>query len=80
MSATRTLVDLDDEERAAAEALLFRLADDEFVLAERYTEWQVRSPTLESDLALSNIAQDELGHARVWFDALCELEIGRAHV
>ena len=73
MSATRALVDLDDEERAAAEALLFRLADDEFVLAERYTEWQVRSPTLESDLALSNIAQDELGHARVWFDALCEL-------
>jgi ring-1,2-phenylacetyl-CoA epoxidase subunit PaaC len=73
MPATRALATLDDEERAAAEALLFRLADDEFVLAERYTEWQVRSPTLESDLALSNIAQDELGHARVWFDALGEL-------
>lgn len=62
--------DLADDERQAVETLLYRLADDEFVLAERYTEWQVRSPTLESDLALSNIAQDELGHARLWYDLL----------
>ncbi|NEU57155.1 1,2-phenylacetyl-CoA epoxidase subunit PaaC [Halorussus sp. MSC15.2] len=62
--------DLSDEEREAVETLLFRLADDEFVLAERYTEWQVRAPTLESDLALANIAQDELGHARLWYDLL----------
>lgn len=61
---------LDEQEQAAVEALLFALADDEFVLAERYTEWQVVSPTLESDLALSNIAQDELGHARLWYDLL----------
>ncbi|WP_135822313.1 1,2-phenylacetyl-CoA epoxidase subunit PaaC [Halostella litorea] len=62
--------ELDDEQREAVEHLLFRLADDEFVAAERYTEWQVRAPTLESDLALSNIAQDELGHARLWYDLL----------
>jgi len=62
--------DLAPDEREAVETLLYRLADDEFVLAERYTEWQVRSPTLESDLALSNIAQDELGHARLWYDLL----------
>ncbi|MFH5798662.1 1,2-phenylacetyl-CoA epoxidase subunit PaaC [Haladaptatus sp. CMAA 1911] len=62
--------ELSDEERAAVEDLLRRLADDELVLAERYTEWQVRSPTLESDLAISNIAQDELGHARLWYDLL----------
>ena len=62
--------ELSEEERAAVEALMFRLADDEFVLAERYTEWQVRAPTLESDLAVSNIAQDELGHARLWYDLL----------
>jgi len=61
---------LSDEEREAVETLLYRLADDEFVAAERYTEWQVESPTLESDLALSNIAQDELGHARLWYDLL----------
>jgi ring-1,2-phenylacetyl-CoA epoxidase subunit PaaC len=66
-------VDLDETEADALEALLMRLADDEYVLAERYTEWQVRSPTLESDLALSNNAQDELGHARLWCDVLEDL-------
>lgn len=65
--------DLDGAHEEALEALLMRLADDEFVLAERYTEWQVRSPTLESDLALSNNAQDELGHARLWYDVLEDL-------
>ncbi len=64
---------LDEQESEALEALLLTLADDEFVLAERYTEWQVRSPTLESDLALSNNAQDELGHARLWYDVLEDL-------
>lgn len=62
--------ELGDDEQEALETLLFRLADDEFVFAERYTEWQVRAPTLESDLALSNNAQDELGHARLWYDVL----------
>ncbi|WP_132060164.1 1,2-phenylacetyl-CoA epoxidase subunit PaaC [Halorussus amylolyticus] len=62
--------DLSDEEREAVETLLYRLADDELVLGERYTEWQVRAPTLESDLALANIAQDEFGHARLWYDLL----------
>ena len=61
---------LTDRERAAVEAELFALADDEFVLAERYTEWQVRGPTLEADVAIANIAQDELGHARLWYDLL----------
>jgi len=56
-----------------AEAALFRLADDEYVLAERYTEWQIYAPTPESDLALANIAQDEFGHARLWYDLLEEL-------
>ncbi|WP_306057537.1 1,2-phenylacetyl-CoA epoxidase subunit PaaC [Natronococcus wangiae] len=62
--------DLDARERDALETLLKRLGDDEFVLAERYTEWQVRAPSLESDLALANNAQDELGHARLWYDVL----------
>lgn len=61
---------LDEGTRQVLETLLFRLADDELVLAERYTEWQVRAPTLESDISLSNIAQDEFGHARLWYDLL----------
>ena len=62
--------ELSDEDRVAVEYLLYRLADDELVVGERYTEWQVRAPTLESDLALANIAQDEFGHARLWYDLL----------
>jgi len=61
---------LSERERAAVETQLRRLADDELVIAERYTYWQVRAPTLESDIALSNIAQDELGHARLWYELL----------
>ena len=61
---------LTEHEQKAVEAQLFRLADDEYVQAERYTFWQVRAPTLESDLASANNAQDELGHARLWYDAI----------
>ncbi|WP_195892499.1 1,2-phenylacetyl-CoA epoxidase subunit PaaC [Halopiger goleimassiliensis] len=64
---------LGERERIALETLCKRLGDDEFVLAERYTEWQVRAPTLESDLALANNAQDELGHARLWYDVLADV-------
>ncbi|RQH01398.1 1,2-phenylacetyl-CoA epoxidase subunit PaaC [Natrarchaeobius oligotrophus] len=64
---------LSSRERRALETLLTRLGDDEFVLAERYTEWQVRAPSLESDLALANNAQDELGHARLWYDVLADV-------
>lgn len=66
------LAALDGPEREAVRTFLLRLADDELVLAERYTEWQVRAPTLESDIALSNIAQDELGHARLWYELVKE--------
>lgn len=73
MTPSTSVETLEPEQRHALETLLVRLADDEFVIAERYTEWQVRAPTLESDLALANIAQDELGHARLWYDVLTEL-------
>jgi ring-1,2-phenylacetyl-CoA epoxidase subunit PaaC len=62
--------ELTSEERAAVETFLFTMADDEYVLADRYTDWQVRGPTLEADIAVANIAQDELGHARLWYDLL----------
>ncbi|WP_254862829.1 1,2-phenylacetyl-CoA epoxidase subunit PaaC [Halovivax gelatinilyticus] len=71
MSSART--DLTPDQRLALETELRAIADDEFVLAERYIEWQVYAPSLESDLALANIAQDELGHARLWYDLLIDL-------
>jgi ring-1,2-phenylacetyl-CoA epoxidase subunit PaaC len=44
--------------------LLLALADDEFVVGHRYSEWLGLSPFLEEDLTLASISQDELGHAR----------------
>ena len=39
------------------------LADDEMCTGHRHAEWIGRGPFLEEDLALTSIAQDELGHA-----------------
>ena len=47
--------------------LLLALADDELVLGHRLSEWTGWVPYLEADLALSSIAQDELGHARALY-------------
>lgn len=46
---------------------LLAMADDELVLAHRNSEWIGHAPILEEDIALANIAQDELGHANVWY-------------
>ncbi len=49
------------------------MADDELVLAHRNSEWTGHAPILEEDIAFSNIAQDELGHAGIWYDLLQKL-------
>ena len=41
-----------------------RLGDDALVLAQRLGHWISRAPELEEDIALGNIALDQLGHAR----------------
>ncbi|WP_394939882.1 1,2-phenylacetyl-CoA epoxidase subunit PaaC [Psychromicrobium sp. YIM B11713] len=41
-----------------------RLGDDGLVLAQRLGWWISRAPELEEDVALGNIALDQLGHAR----------------
>lgn len=51
-------------------ARLTALADDELILAHRNSEWTGHAPMLEEDIALANLAQDELGHATVWFKIL----------
>ena len=57
----------------AAEAVL-AFADDEHMMGQRHTEWIGMAPFLEEDLAMSSIAQDELGHAA----GLYELLVGGA--
>jgi ring-1,2-phenylacetyl-CoA epoxidase subunit PaaC len=46
---------------------LLRLADTALVLGHRLTEWSSRGPTLEEDIALSNIALDLIGQARALY-------------
>ncbi|MFT7586447.1 MAG: ring-1,2-phenylacetyl-CoA epoxidase subunit PaaC [Cellvibrionaceae bacterium] len=55
------------------EALIARLtamADDELILAHRDSEWTGHAPILEEDIALANLAQDELGHATTIYGLL----------
>jgi ring-1,2-phenylacetyl-CoA epoxidase subunit PaaC len=47
---------------------LLAMADDELILAHRNSEWIGHGPILEEDIALANIAQDELGHANIWYE------------
>lgn len=46
---------------------LLRAADDELVIGHRHSEWTGFGPDIESDVALSSIAQDEIGHARAMY-------------
>lgn len=55
-----------NEIRQALIHKLTALADDELILSHRNSEWTGHGPILEEDIALANIAQDELGHATVW--------------
>ena len=55
---------------------LLALADDEFVLGFSDSEWTGIAPMLEEDVAMSSLAQDELGHAAALY-ALIGESIGR---
>jgi len=54
----------------ALKKLLYRMADDELILAHRHSEWTGLGPLLEEDIAFSSIAQDKLGHAQALFQIL----------
>ena len=60
---------------SALAELLLALADDEFVTGYANSEWTGIAPLLEEDLAFSSLAQDELGHARLLYELLSELQI-----
>lgn len=48
--------------------------DDNLILAQRLGEWTSRAPDLETDIALTNIALDHLGVARMLLGYAAELE------
>jgi ring-1,2-phenylacetyl-CoA epoxidase subunit PaaC len=55
---------------------LLALADDEYILGHRDSEWTGHAPILEEDIAFANIAQDEIGHAILWHNLLKDLTGG----
>ncbi len=67
----------------AAENALFKyvlaLGDDALVLGHRLSEWSGHAPMLEEDIALSNLALDLIGQARLYYAYAAELEaLGRS--
>jgi ring-1,2-phenylacetyl-CoA epoxidase subunit PaaC len=65
--------DLDPLTRNAISELLLTMADDEFVLGFCDSEWTGIAPMLEEDVAFSSLSQDEIGHARIWYEMLAQL-------
>jgi ring-1,2-phenylacetyl-CoA epoxidase subunit PaaC len=53
--------------------LLRSMADDEFVIGFSDSEWTGVAPLLEEDVAMSSLAQDEIGHAAALYGLLGEL-------
>jgi ring-1,2-phenylacetyl-CoA epoxidase subunit PaaC len=62
--------------RNAAVELLFQLADDDFIIAYRGSEWLGLAPHIEEDVAFSSISQDTMGHAAMFYLLLSELGVG----
>jgi ring-1,2-phenylacetyl-CoA epoxidase subunit PaaC len=66
-------------ERDALVELLYQLADDDFLIAFRASEWLGLAPQIEEDVAFASIAQDEMGHAARYYALLEELGEGNAN-
>lgn len=52
---------------------ILAFADDSLLLGHRNSEWSGHAPILEEDIAFSNLALDELGHAQLWYVLYQEL-------
>ncbi|HEU5423202.1 MAG TPA: 1,2-phenylacetyl-CoA epoxidase subunit PaaC [Nitrolancea sp.] len=63
----------DAQPQAALRRHLITLADDELVLGYRCSEWTGVAPMVEEDVAFSSLAQDEIGHARLYYTLASEL-------
>ena len=55
-------------------ALALALADDALVLGHRLSEWSGKAPSLEEDIALSNLGLDLIGQARLFSQLAASLE------
>jgi len=53
---------------------LIRLADDRLILGHRLSEWCGHGPILEEDIALANVALDDIGHAASLYEYAAKIE------
>jgi ring-1,2-phenylacetyl-CoA epoxidase subunit PaaC len=53
---------------------LLRLGDNAMVLSQCLSQWCGKGPALEEDIALTNVALDLIGQARLWYSYAGELE------
>jgi ring-1,2-phenylacetyl-CoA epoxidase subunit PaaC len=61
-------------EMETTRAYVLRLADNALILSQRLGEWCGKGPALEEDMALTNVALDLLGQARMWLGYAAELQ------
>ena len=54
--------------------LALRMGDNTLILAQQNSKWCGHAPTLEEDIALSNISLDLMGHAQMWLGLAAEIE------
>jgi len=54
--------------------LLYRLGDNTLIYGQRLAEWCSNGPTLEEDVALTNISLDNFGQTRAIYSHLAEIE------
>ncbi|MUV37547.1 Phenylacetyl-CoA 1,2-epoxidase [Lentibacillus sp. JNUCC-1] len=64
----------------ALKELLYQLADDDFIMAFRGSEWLGLAPHIEEDVAYSSITQNTMGHAVMYYTLLEGLGEGDADV
>jgi ring-1,2-phenylacetyl-CoA epoxidase subunit PaaC len=65
-----------EEYKSALVELLYGLADDDFILAYRGSEWLGLAPHIEEDVAFSSINQDTMGHASMFYQLLEDIGEG----
>ncbi len=53
---------------------VLHLADDSLILGHRLSEWCGHGPTIEQDIALTNLALDLVGQSRLYYQYAAEIE------
>ncbi|MBM7587808.1 ring-1,2-phenylacetyl-CoA epoxidase subunit PaaC [Bacillus pakistanensis] len=66
----------DEQYKKVLTELLYQLADDDFIIAFRGSEWLGLAPHIEEDVAFSSINQDTMGHAAMFYQLLEDLGEG----